>query len=66
MSASKFSSSPIDVENETEDVLLIAADNTNASSLPAELTCDKIRFLLKNKKNALTIVNCSKKHIATC
>jgi hypothetical protein len=49
MSAPKSFSS-IDVEYDTEDILLIASDDISTSLTDTEMTCNKIRSLLKSKK----------------
>jgi hypothetical protein len=63
MSTSKSSSS-LDVENETADVLLIVPGSVNTSLLDTELTGDKIHNMLKKK--TLKIVDSSKSHTAEC
>jgi hypothetical protein len=50
MSTAKPSSTSTDVDNETEDILLIDPDNTDESSSSAEMTCKKIHFMLKSRK----------------
>ncbi len=67
MSTPKASSSSTDVDDETEDILLIDHDNTDESWSSAEMTCKKIHFMLnKRKKNSLKIVSYYKKHTSNC
>ncbi len=57
MSTPKPSSTSTDVDDETEDILLIDSDKTDESSSSAEMTCKKIHFMLKNK-NKKQFKNC--------
>jgi hypothetical protein len=57
MSTPKPSSTSTDVDDETEDILLIDPDKTDESSSSAEMTCKKIHFMLKNK-NKKQFKNC--------
>jgi len=63
ISTSKPSSSSTNVDDETEDILLIDHYNTDESSSSAEMTYKKIHFMLKN---SLKIVSYSKKHTSNC
>ncbi len=50
MSTPKLSSTSTDVDDETEDILLIDPDNTDESSSSAEMICKNIHLMLKNRE----------------
>jgi hypothetical protein len=64
MSIEISSSSSIDNEHNTEDILVVAPDKVNNCLLETEMTCEKFHTLLKKK--TLIIVNPSKTHTADC